>query len=207
MLQKTQAVQALQDGCSRLGLPHSTATALLQFLSVKRIHDQFVPENDRQLHMSPGPALDKLWHYMLLNTAGAYLVPVSSGHHGCRALASQQLKMRVPLKIVSAPRTRCLLLFLQVLPLPCIPGVPGHTHTPSPPLALPFLPSTPPAAVSSCVHALLGGVVDHRGTDAWDLADDTKLLQRLYALNVMRLEGHEPDVVLWTVRGQHIQQR
>jgi hypothetical protein len=49
------------------------------------------------------------------------------------------------------------------------------------------------------VHALLGGVVDHRGTDAWDLADDTKLLQRLYALNVLRLEGHEPDVQLWTV--------
>ena len=57
-----------------------------------------------------------------------------------------------------------------------------------------------PAAVSSCVHALLGGVVDHRGTDAWDLADDTKLLQRLYALNVLRLEGHDPDAELWTVR-------
>jgi hypothetical protein len=59
---------------------------------------------------------------------------------------------------------------------------------------------TSPAAVSSCVHALLGGVVDHRGTDAWDLADDTKLLQRLYALNVLRLEGHSPNVELWTVR-------
>lgn len=59
----------------------------------------------------------------------------------------------------------------------------------------------PPAAVSSCVHELLGGVVEHRGTDAQDLADDTKLLQRLYALNIMRLEGHTPDVALWTVRG------
>jgi hypothetical protein len=59
-----------------------------------------------------------------------------------------------------------------------------------------------PAAVSSCVHGLLGGVVDHRGTDAWDLADDTNLLQRLYALNVLRLEGHEPDAQLWTVRGE-----
>jgi hypothetical protein len=66
------------------------------------------------------------------------------------------------------------------------------------PLAALFL-----AAVSSCVHGLLGGVVDHRGTDAWDLADDTKLLQRLYALNVLRLEGHEPDVQLWTVRGHN----
>jgi hypothetical protein len=75
MLQKTQAVQALQDGCSRLGLPSSTAVALLQFLSVKRIHDEFVPEKDRQLRMCPGAKLDKLWHYMLLNTSGTYHQP------------------------------------------------------------------------------------------------------------------------------------
>jgi small ubiquitin-related modifier len=49
------------------------------------------------------------------------------------------------------------------------------------------------------VHALLGGVVEHRGIDHTDLPDDTKLLQRLYSLNVMRLEGHQPDVQLWTV--------
>jgi hypothetical protein len=73
MLQKTQAVRVLQEGCSRLGLPNSTAVALLQFLSVKRIHDQFVPEKDRQLSMSPGAKLDKLWHYMLLNTEGVVL--------------------------------------------------------------------------------------------------------------------------------------
>ena len=72
MLQKTQALRALQEGCSRLCLPNSTAAALLQFLSVKRIHDQFVPEKDRRLHMSPGAKMDKLWHYMLLNTTGAY---------------------------------------------------------------------------------------------------------------------------------------
>jgi hypothetical protein len=70
MLQKTQAVASLQEGCRRLGLPNSTAAALLQFLSVKRIHDQFVPEKDRQLRMSPGATLDKLWHYVLLNTSG-----------------------------------------------------------------------------------------------------------------------------------------
>jgi hypothetical protein len=74
MLQKTQAVRALQEGCTRLGLPNSTAAALLQFLSVKRIHDQFVPEQDRQLHMSPGDKLDRLWHYMLLNTTGTFMV-------------------------------------------------------------------------------------------------------------------------------------
>lgn len=70
MLQKTQAVRALQAGCSRLGLPSSTAQQLVQFLSVKRTHDMFLPEKDRQLRMSPGATLDKLWHYMLLNTAG-----------------------------------------------------------------------------------------------------------------------------------------
>jgi hypothetical protein len=66
-LQNTQAVRALQEGCSRLGLPNSTAATLLQFLSVKRIHDQFVHEKERQLSMSPRSTLDKLWHYMLLN--------------------------------------------------------------------------------------------------------------------------------------------
>jgi hypothetical protein len=55
------------------------------------------------------------------------------------------------------------------------------------------------AAVSSQVHALLGGVVEHRGIDHTDLPDDTKLLQRLYSLNVMRLEGLEPQLELWTV--------
>ena len=70
MLQKTRAVQALLPGCSRLGLPSSTAAALVQFLAVKRTHDQFVADKDRQLRMSPGATLDKLWHYMLLNTSG-----------------------------------------------------------------------------------------------------------------------------------------
>ena len=46
----------------------------------------------------------------------------------------------------------------------------------------------------------MGGVVEHRSTDAHDLSDGTKLLQRLYALNVLRLEGQEPDTTLWTVR-------
>ena len=67
-------MRTLEEGCSRLGLPNSTAAALLQFLSVKRIHDQFVPEQDRQLVMSPGDKLDKLWHYMLLNTSGIFMV-------------------------------------------------------------------------------------------------------------------------------------
>lgn len=61
----------MQDGCSRLGLDNSTAAALVQFLTVKRTHDQFVDDQDRELRMSPGAALDRLWHWMLLNTAGS----------------------------------------------------------------------------------------------------------------------------------------
>jgi hypothetical protein len=53
--------------------------------------------------------------------------------------------------------------------------------------------------VSSKVYDLLGGVVEHCGNDDIDLPDETKLLQRLSSLNVMRLEGAEPDVQLWTV--------
>ena len=29
-----------------------------------------MPKQDRQLRMSPGSTMDKLWHYMLLNTSG-----------------------------------------------------------------------------------------------------------------------------------------
>jgi hypothetical protein len=54
-------------------------------------------------------------------------------------------------------------------------------------------------AVSTVVHDQLGGVVAHRGIDSTDLNDESKLLQRLYALNILRLEGTEPQVALWTV--------
>lgn len=70
MLQKTKAAASLEDACRRLGLPLSTAAALLQFLSVKRTHDDFVDAPSKQLRMSPGAKLDTLWHCMLLNTAG-----------------------------------------------------------------------------------------------------------------------------------------
>lgn len=63
--------------------------------------------------------------------------------------------------------------------------------------------------MSSQVYEQLGGVVEHRGSDAWELPDDTKLLQRLYALNILRLEGHQPDAALWTVSmlSPHLQQK
>jgi hypothetical protein len=42
----------------------------LQFLSTKRVHDQFLDSSKKQLNMSPGATVDKLWHFMLLNTEG-----------------------------------------------------------------------------------------------------------------------------------------
>ena len=48
--------------------------------------------------------------------------------------------------------------------------------------------------------------MEHRGVDETDLPDSTKLLQRLYSLNIMRLEGLEPDVNLWTVLVRVVQQ-
>lgn len=70
MLCNTAAVQALEDGCRRLQLPLGTAPELVKFLSTKRVHDTFVDSSRRELNMSPGATVDKLWHHMLLNTAG-----------------------------------------------------------------------------------------------------------------------------------------
>lgn len=49
------------------------------------------------------------------------------------------------------------------------------------------------------VHELLGGVVEYCEDDESDTSPGDKLLQRLYALNIMLLEGLVPDVNLWTV--------
>lgn len=67
MLQHAPAVRALQDGCRRLGLPSLAAEHLVRFLSVKRQHDLI--NQGAGLRMSPGAALDRLWHWML-NTTG-----------------------------------------------------------------------------------------------------------------------------------------
>jgi hypothetical protein len=67
MLRNT-AVRALQDGCKRLDLPDNKATELLQFLTIKKTHDQVVDSSKKQFNMSPGATVDKLWHFMLLST-------------------------------------------------------------------------------------------------------------------------------------------
>jgi hypothetical protein len=56
-------VEALKKGCLNLNLPTSTAKELVRFLLVKRFQ-----EDEKLYDLSPSSKLDKLWHYMLLNT-------------------------------------------------------------------------------------------------------------------------------------------
>lgn len=57
-------VRELIVGCDTLHLPHNTATELVRYLTTKRWM-AFVGQDDL---MSPSLMLDKLWHWMLLNT-------------------------------------------------------------------------------------------------------------------------------------------
>lgn len=69
MLSRTAAVHDLRRGCRRLQLPDDAAVELIRFLQSKRIHDQLLLANTApRCRMSPGAALKKLWHFMLLNT-------------------------------------------------------------------------------------------------------------------------------------------
>lgn len=68
MLHRTSGVISLKAGCRRLQLPDDAALELVRFLQVKRVHDEFVPSTTKSCNMSPGAAMDKLWHFMLLNT-------------------------------------------------------------------------------------------------------------------------------------------
>lgn len=152
----TKALRELQDGCRRLGLPNSAATALVGFLQTKRAHDQFLDQSTG-LRMSAGGAVEQLSCWMLLNTQGVcgpHGVPV----HDCHLSEHTFTRIHLP----------CLCL--------------SHTHT-----------------VSGLVHELVGGVVEHRSTDSTDLPADVQLLQCLYSINILRLEGLEPDINLWTV--------
>jgi hypothetical protein len=53
--------------------------------------------------------------------------------------------------------------------------------------------------VARGIHTLVGGEVDHATPDAAPLGDDTKMLRRLLALNLMAREGWAPDAQLWKV--------
>lgn len=57
-------------------MPYKTATELINYLSTKRVHDTFTDSSRRELKMSPGATVDRLWHYMLLNTAGNLAITV-----------------------------------------------------------------------------------------------------------------------------------
>lgn len=65
MYHNTEAVRALKADCQRLHLPEETAIELVRFLQAKRVHDQFLSATARPRNMSPGAAVDKLWHFML----------------------------------------------------------------------------------------------------------------------------------------------
>jgi len=61
------AVQQLQAGCKHLGLPPHAAVELVRFLTLKRLIS-LRSDSSKVLGVSPGYQLDRLWHWMLLNT-------------------------------------------------------------------------------------------------------------------------------------------
>jgi hypothetical protein len=67
LLSSLPAVQQLQAGCQHLGLPPHAAVELVRFLTLKRLIS-LRPDSSRSLGVSPGYQLDRLWHWMLLNT-------------------------------------------------------------------------------------------------------------------------------------------
>jgi hypothetical protein len=50
------------------------------------------------------------------------------------------------------------------------------------------------------VHTLIGGQVDHASTDDEDLSDDTKVVRRLAAINLLAATGWTPTLGFWEVR-------
>lgn len=66
LLPDSRVVCLLEEGCRELGMPTRAATALTQFLTIKRIQDEMLPS----LNMSAGVVLEEVWRWMLLNTAG-----------------------------------------------------------------------------------------------------------------------------------------
>jgi hypothetical protein len=50
------------------------------------------------------------------------------------------------------------------------------------------------------VHSLIGGEVDHASTDEEDLPDNTKVVRRLAALNLLAGLGWAPALGFWEVR-------
>jgi len=78
----------LRDGCDELSLPKEAAVELLRFLQTARWYDVIRSEDDFRSKdypsMSPSERLDKLWHWMLLNTKVAdkvHAVIGGSVHH------------------------------------------------------------------------------------------------------------------------------
>jgi len=56
-------VAALEPGCRSLNIPTSAARELVRFLLVKRF-----TQDERSSELGPSAKLDKLWHWLLLET-------------------------------------------------------------------------------------------------------------------------------------------
>lgn len=54
--------------------------------------------------------------------------------------------------------------------------------------------------VSTAVHELVGGVVDHVPTEEQDLSETAVMLQKLYSMNLIAYEGSDPNMEFWEVR-------
>jgi hypothetical protein len=67
VLASLPAVNQLQAGCVHLGLPPQAAVELVRFLTLKRLIS-LRSGSSKVLDVSPGYQLDRLWHWMLLNT-------------------------------------------------------------------------------------------------------------------------------------------
>jgi hypothetical protein len=89
---------------------------------------------------------------------------------------------------------------MPAVPASCFPPFSSHPG-PISHLLPPPAPAPPYSTqVARGIHALVGGEVDHATPDAAPLGDDTKMLRRLLALNLMAREGWAPDTQLWKVR-------
>jgi hypothetical protein len=79
MLAASKAVAELQEGCALERVPPHAAYELLEFLHIRKeaAENESGQHEVRALGCSPSHSLDKLWHWMLLNTDVCHSPPRS----------------------------------------------------------------------------------------------------------------------------------
>jgi hypothetical protein len=170
---QADAVQQLQQGCARLGLHGDVALELVGFLYLRR---HFAPEigGEEPQGLYPGSRLVQLWHWMLLNTQVS---------RGCAIHFQQQRCLRRCPVTMEAHNPCIHLVGDEVGPA----AVCSH--------ALMSL-----LQVACAVHKLIGGEVEHASSDEEDLSEDTQVVRRLAALNLLATQGWSPTLGFWEVR-------